>query len=167
MRKLNILKAIADFIWMLSLITFPFVLILATYFILSDELIDLPFKISGNSIDLTSPFGKIAFVIAVLNFGTFLYALFFFRKLLTNFKKHLIFENENTLLFDKIGNLVLLGSVIYLVADFIANTSINKVEIHLGYGPFVYLLGLGLFFKVLSEVFKLGKKLKEENELTI
>jgi hypothetical protein len=26
---------------------------------------------------------------------------------------------------------------------------------------------LGLFFKVLSEVFKIGKTMKEENELTI
>lgn len=167
MRKLNILKAIVDFIWIMSLLFFPFMAFLSISFILTDEMIDIPLKITNSEINLTSPFGKIALIISVLNFALLLVALFFFRKLMTNFKKRLIFEDDNQFLFDKIGNLVIISSVIYLVTDFLATSSRAQATIHFGPGPFLYLLGLGIFFKILAEVFKIGKSMKEENELTI
>lgn len=167
MRKLNILKAIIDFIWIMSLLFLPIMVVLCIYLILTDELMDIPIKITFSEIDLTSPLGKIALIIALLNFINLLVALFYFRKLMTNFRKRLIFEDTNQLLFDKIGTLVIISSIIYLLNDFLANSSVSKVAIDFGYGPFLYLLGLGLFFKVLAEVFKMGKSMKEENELTI
>ena len=167
MKKLYILKTVVDFLWIISLFAFPLIIFLTIYFIWSDEVMDIPIQITTHEIDLTSKFGKIALAIGVLNSGLLLYAVFLFRKLLTNFRKRLIFETENMILFDKIGNLVLLASVVYIITDFVANTSINHLQINFGYGPFLYLLGLGLFFKVLAEVFKMGKNLKDENELTI
>lgn len=119
------------------------------------------------TIDLSSKFGKIALVINVINFGLFLYSLYFFRKLLSDFKKRMIFETEICALLDKIGYLVIISSIIQLFSDFVTKLSHNEVGIEFGYDPFLYLLALGLFFKVLSEVFTVGKKMKEENELTI
>jgi hypothetical protein len=49
----------------------------------------------------------------------------------------------------------------------LSSISKNNVSIQIGIGPFLYLMALGLFFKVLSEVFLIGKRIKEENELTI
>ena len=167
MRKLYILKTIVDFIWIMSLPIFPVMLALSFYFIFTDELIDIPIKMTFSEIDLTSPMGKIALIIALLNNIVLLVALFYFRKLMTNFRKRLIFEDANHILFDKIGNLVIASAVVYLFTDFLATSSLAKVKIDFGYGPFLYLLGLGLFFKVLCEVFKMGKSMKEENELTI
>jgi len=43
----------------------------------------------------------------------------------------------------------------------------HEFGIDIGFGPFVYLLALGLFFTVLSEVFTIAKRIKEENDLTI
>lgn len=167
MRKLYILKTILDFIWIMSLLFFPIILFLTILFVSTNEIIDVPIKITSVSIDLTSPLGKIALVVGNIYFIILLVALFYFRKLMNNFRKRLIFEESNQFLFDKIGTLVIISSIVYLLTDFIASSSVNKVEINFGYGPFLYLLGLGLFFKVLSEVFKIGKSMKEENELTI
>lgn len=167
MKKLQFLKAIIDFIWIMSLLFFPFLVALSIYFIFTNEIIDIPVKITFSEVDLTNPMGKIALLIAILNYIILLVALFYFRKLMTNFSKRLIFEDVNQILFDKIGTIIIASSVVYLLTDFLANTSVSKVKIDFGYGPFLYLLGLGLFFKVLAEVFKMGKSLKEENELTI
>ena len=167
MRKLYILKIIVDFIWIISLLFFPVMLALSFYFIFTNELIDIPIKITFSEIDLTTPLGKIALIFALANYILWLIALCYFRKLMTNFRKRLIFEYANHIIFDTLGNLVIASSVVYLLADFLATSSLAKVQIHIGYGPFLYLLGLGLFFKVLAEVFKMGKSMKEENELTI
>jgi hypothetical protein len=43
----------------------------------------------------------------------------------------------------------------------------SKFEIDLSFSPFILTLALGLFFMVLSEVFKIARTAKEENELTI
>ena len=86
---------------------------------------------------------------------------------MTRFTKRIIFDDEICHLLDKIGSLVIYASIVYLISDILIKLSNSKVEIQFGYGPFLYLLALGLFFKVLSEVFTIGKRIKEENELTI
>ncbi|MEO5777916.1 MAG: DUF2975 domain-containing protein [Flavobacterium sp.] len=167
MKKLNLLKTIVDFIWIMSLIFLPLIIILSIMIIINKEIIDIPLTFATGTIDLTNGFGKIALVINVLNFSLLLYSLYFFRKLLTQFKKRMIFETEICFLLDKIGRLIILASIVQLFADFTGKLSYDKVGIEFGYGPFLYLLALGLFFKVLSEVFTIGRKMKEENELTI
>lgn len=167
MKKLNLLKAIVDFIWIMSLIFLPLILILSIMIVIDKETFDIPITFATGTIDLSNGFGKIALVINVLNFGLLLYALHFFRKLLGNFIKRMIFEDEICLLLNKIGNLVIMASIVQLFSDFTTKLSKHEVGIEFGYGPFLYLLALGLFFKVLSEVFKIAKNMKEENELTI
>jgi hypothetical protein len=167
MKKLNLLKTIVDFIWIMSLIFYPLIIIFSVMVLIDKEVFDIPIKILGTSVDLSTGYGKIALIITVLNFGLLLYAVYFFRKLLTLFTKRIIFDDEICLLLDKIGSLVIYASIVYLISDFIIKLSNSTVEIQFGYGPFLYLLALGLFFKVLSEVFTIGKRIKEENELTI
>jgi hypothetical protein len=86
---------------------------------------------------------------------------------LNNFRKKIIFEENTYQLLDKIGNLVMLSASIYLISDLLGSFSKSKIGINLGFGPFLYLMALGLFFKVLSEVFIIGKRIKEDSELTI
>ena len=43
----------------------------------------------------------------------------------------------------------------------------GEFKINLGLTPYLILICLGLFFMVLSEVFKVAKHAKEENELTV
>lgn len=167
MRKLNILKAVVDFVWIMSWIALPLIIIVSIVMLFSIEPIDIPIKVNGLELDLSNEQSKYLLPVGILSMGLFIYALFFFRKLLANFKKRLIFESDNADYLNNIGNLIMINAVIYALVNFIIQVINGKLTIQLGYGPFLYLLGLGLFFKVLAEVFKMGKYLKEENDLMI
>ena len=167
MKKLNFLIAIVDYMWIMSIIIYPLLIILSVIFIIDKDAIDIPFRISGSIISTETVWGKTALLISVANLSLLFIALFKFKKLLANFKQLLIFEIETALLLKKIGQLVIYYAVICLIAEIISRTAWNNVSIEIGYSPFLMLLSLGLFLIVLSEVFKIGKRIKEENELTI
>ena len=135
--------------------------------LIDKDTFDIPISFSTGTVDLSSKFGKIVLAINVFNFTLLLYTLYIFRKLLSCFIKRMIFEKDICFLLDKIGKLIIIASIIQLSSDIITKLSNHWVGIEFDYGPFLYLLALGLFFRVLSEVFTIGRKLKEENELTI
>jgi hypothetical protein len=43
----------------------------------------------------------------------------------------------------------------------------SKFQMSLGLTPYIFVICLGLFFMILSEVFMVAKHAKDENELTI
>ena len=167
MRKLNFLKTIVDYVWIMSIIAYPLLIVFCIMLLTSNEPIDIPIKISGNLIELNTVWSKIAMIISLLNFGLMLYSLYNFKMLLNNFRQKLIFEVETCNLLDKIGNLIIYSSVLYVITELLLIFSKSSVSIEFGFRPFLYLIALGLFFKVLSEVFLIAKRIKEENELTI
>jgi hypothetical protein len=91
-----------------------------------------------------------------------------FRKTLRYFQKVKPFHDEVIANFYKIGYLLtgigLGSSVLFFLMRILFE---NKFKIHLGLSPYLMLVCLGLFFMVLSEVFKVAKHAKEENELTV
>ena len=167
MRKLIFLKTIVDYVWIMSIIVYPLLIVFCVMMLISNEAIDIPIKIAGNLIELKTIWSKIGMIISLLNFGLMLFALYNFKILLNNFRKKLLFEVENSKLLDKIGNLIILSSSLFLIAELFFVFSTSNVSIEFGFGPFLSLMALGLFFKVLSEVFSIGKQIKEDNELTI
>ena len=167
MRKLIFLKTIVDYLWIMSIIAFPLLIVFIGFVLFSNEPIDIPINISGIKINADTSLGKIGLVLSMVNFGIILFALYNFKSLLKNFRKKIIFEENTYQLLDKIGNLVMLSASIYLISDLLGSFSKSKIGINLGFGPFLYLMALGLFFKVLSEVFIIGKRIKEDSELTI
>ena len=167
MRKLVFLKTIVDYVWIMSLIAFPLLILFIGFVLFSNEPIDIPINISGIKINTDTSLGKIGLVLSIVNFGIILFALYNFKSLLNNFRKKIIFEVNTYQLLDKIGNLVMLSASIYLISDLLGAFSKSTISVNLGFGPFLYIMALGLFFKVLSEVFIIGKRIKEDNELTI
>ena len=167
MRKLVFLKTIVDYVWIMSIIAFPLLIVFIGFVLFSNEPIDVPINITGINIVATTFLGKLGLVVSAVNFGVILYGIYNFKVLLNNFKTKIIFEVVTFKLLDKIGNLVMLSASIYLISDLLGAFSKSKIGINLGFGPFLYLMSLGLFFKVLSEVFIIGKRIKEDNELTI
>ncbi|MCF8319787.1 MAG: DUF2975 domain-containing protein [Flavobacterium sp.] len=167
MRKLVFLKTIVDYLWIMSIIAFPLLIVFISFALFSNEPIDIPINISGINIYTTTLYGKIGLVLSIVNFGIILFALYNFKSLLNNFRKKIIFEVNTYQLLDKIGNLVMLSASIYLISDLLGAFSKSTISVNLGFGPFLYIMALGLFFKVLSEVFIIGKRIKEDNELTI
>jgi len=167
MRKLVFLKTIVDYVWIMSIFAFPLLMVFIGFALFSNEPIDIPINISGIKINADTSLGKIGLVLGMVNFGIVLYALYNFKSLLNNFSKKIIFEENSYQLLDKIGNLVILSASLYLISDLLGAFSKSTIGINLGFGPFLYLMSLGLFFKVLSEVFIIGKRIKEDNELTV
>ena len=167
MRKLVFLKTIVDYLWIMSIIAFPLLIVFIGIVLFSNEPIDVPINITGINIVATTFLGKLGLVVSAVNFGVILYGIYNFKVLLNNFKTKIIFEVVTFKLLDKIGNLVILSASLYLISDLLGAFSKSTISINLGFGPFLYLMSLGLFFKVLSEVFIIGKRIKEDNELTI
>lgn len=167
MRKLNFLKAIVNYLWVITLIFYPLLVLFCIITLFDKDTFDIPIKFYGNEIILDSVINKICFLIFVLGFSFIVFAIYNFRKLLNLLQKKQIFEIETSLLFKKIGTLLVYFSFIDLIVETILNYSNHKVEINFGFGIFISFLSLGLFFLVLSEVFKIGQGMKEQNDLTI
>ena len=167
MRKLYLLKAIIDFVWIMALISVPFLMIFVGYLLISNEPFDVPIKLNGIKITVLDLNAKIALFFATLSYLVLLYGLYLIKTLLRLFQLKIIFDNKIIYYFNRIGNLFILSGFVSGVPAFIYKIAQGEIKIEIGANPFLYLISLGLFFTVLAEVFKMGKQLKEENELTI
>ena len=167
MKKINILKAIVDLLWIFSM---PVVLIIigvsfTTFFV---DLSDLNIELNTINMNQNDLFSKILFVVSSLNYLLLIVALYFFRKVLTNFIRVRIFEEVVISSFKKIGNLLTFSGFISLIISIIGKIYFEqKVSLEFGLNQHLVLICLGLFFLVLSEIFKIAKNAKQENDLTI
>ncbi|AXG73804.1 DUF2975 domain-containing protein [Flavobacterium arcticum] len=167
MRKLSTLKTIADILFVLTMIGavigLPFILMLA---VMPEQ---VPFTLNENLESIGGWELIIILLIVYLGALFFVYALYLFRKTLDLFRKRIIFDNRVIKNFDQIGKAILIGYFIiftmYVFTWFTDNT--HEIKFNIGWNNTLFTIGLGLFFIVLSEVFQMGKNLKEENEQTI
>jgi hypothetical protein len=167
MKKINILKAIVDLLWIFSM---PVVLIIigvsfTTFFV---DLSDLNIELNTINMNQNDLFSKILFVVSSLNYLLLIVALYFFRKVLTNFVSVRVFEEAVISSFKKTGNLLTFSGFISLIISIIGKIYFEqKVSLEFGLNQHLVLICLGLFFLVLSEIFKIAKNAKQENDLTI
>jgi hypothetical protein len=167
MRKLNFLKAIVDFICIMSYITIPLLVLFLGYLFISDDPIGIPININGTEVTVVDLQSKILMVFIVVSYLLIIYSLFLFRKILRFFQRTEIFNIEVIKSFNSIGVLLFISAFTSGIPSFILKFMKTEINFEIGLNPFVMLLSLGLFFMVLSEVFTISKKQKEENELTI
>ncbi|WP_165731641.1 DUF2975 domain-containing protein [Polaribacter sp. 20A6] len=167
MRKINILKAIVDLLWILSM---PIVLVIigfsiAIFFV---DLGDLNIKINSIGLNTDTLFSKTLLVISALNYLLIVAALYFFKKVLNHFVRVKIFEETVISSFKKAGNLLLVSGIISFTISIINKVYFEqKVSLEFGLNQHLVIICLGLFFLVLSEIFKIAKHQKQENDLTI
>lgn len=167
MRKLNLLKTIVDFVWIMALISIPFLVFFIGYLLTSSEPFDIPIKMNGVEIIVLDLNTKLILFFATSSYIVILYSLYLLKKLLRLFQLKIIFDEKIIHYFNRIGNLFIISGFLSGVPAFFYKISQHEIKIEIGSNPFLYLISLGLFFMVLSEVFKMGKQLKEENDLTI
>ena len=89
MRKLYLLKAIVDFVWIMALITIPFLLIFIGYLLMSNEPFDVPIKMNGIEITVLDFNAKIVLFFATLSYLILLYGLYLIKILLRLFQLRL------------------------------------------------------------------------------
>src|SRR5690554_252643 len=170
MRKIYFLRAVLEFM-LYFLIIGGVGLLIATPFILIDSDWDIPIKINGvvnSSFDSVS--SKIGLIVSVLSYFLFVYAIYLFKKIINLFIKRKIFDHQVVLNLSRIGKIFIMVTLITNGLEFIFKiTTTQKAEIMIssGFDSFLFTISIGLFFIIMSEVFKISKNLKEENELTI
>lgn len=170
MKKLQILKAILDFFWFFSLVSGIGILIFLAFYLFHPDM-DIPLQIKGQLLAANTLPSKLFIFANVISGILFLYSIYLLRKVVGYFQKSEIFKSEVVKNFNLIGILIISSSLVSHLSLF-TFTLINKVQLALSiefgsYNSFLISISLGLFFMVISEVFKIAKNIKEENELTI
>ena len=170
MRKLNILKTVLDLFWIFSLIGAIGILIFLPFYLISNDM-DIAIKIKGQEILNQNAFTKVIVLINIISGLVFLYSIYLLRKVVGLFQKREIFKIEIVRLFNLIGKLIVISSILSNVSIFIYNMIERN---HLGlsidfgsYDSFLISVSIGLFFMVISEIFKIAMNIKEESELII
>lgn len=168
MRKINILKSIVDFIWIITApIGVPLILIFIPLIFFYD-FADLNIKIQGIELIVQNLFSKILTAILLLNYLLIIYSLYLFRKSLRYFLNAKIFDAFVINSFRKIGNVLIISGIISFITSIVGAIYFKqKFTLELGLNSNLILIGLGLFFMILSEVFNIAKSAKQENDLTI
>lgn len=170
MKKLNILKTVLDFFWWSALL-FLTGLILFLPFYLFNSVMDVTVKIKGQEISSQTIFSKAFVFVNIVSSLLFLHSIYLLRKVVILFQRREIFNDEVVRLFNLIGKLIVASSIISSFSIFFYNMiERNHLGLSLDFGSydsFLISVSLGLFFMVISEIFKIAKTMKEENELTV
>lgn len=167
MRKLQVLKAIIDFLWIISM---PIILLIIGLVIAIpfSDLGDLKIKINSVNFNSNDIISKVLLIISALNYLLIIASLFYFKKALHSFLRVKIFDEIVIKSFNKIGNLSAFSGIISLSISIFYKTYYHqKVSLELGLNQHIIIICLGLFFMVLSEIFIIAKNTKQENDLTI
>jgi hypothetical protein len=168
MRKINILKAIVDFIWIFAVPIAAPATVIILILINFDGFSDLNFQFVGIELKLNSIFSKLLLTLLGISFLLQIYSLHIFRKVLRYFKQVKIFDDFVISSFNKIGKILIISGTSILVIGFVGRIYLeNQITISVGFHPYLIVIVLGLFFQVLSEIFKIAKSQKQENDLTI
>ena len=170
MKKLNVLKAVLDLFWFFSIIAIVGILIFVPVYLFSSDA-TIPIKIKGLEISSNSILAKVVIFINVISGLLFFYSIYLLRKVVLLFQNRKIFNYEIVRLFNLIGILIIISSVLSTFSMFVYNAIERN---HLGlsidfgsYDSFLISVSIGLFFTVISEIFKIATSIKEENDLMI
>ena len=166
MKRLIILHALVQILFSLSLLLMFF---LVPFWVLSFTYPHtIPFKVNGEMVAATPIIAKAFAGLMIVGIAFFIYALYIFKQILDLFLKKRIFNPDVIKNFRLIGRSILLGYIFSGGGSILYNLSRNESSIDFNFiAGSIFIICLGLFFFVLSEVFQTAKNIKEENELTI
>lgn len=169
MKKLNVLKMLLDVFYFFSLLGVVLLMIFASMIIIYDQ--SFPIKIKGNEIIAADLAGKLLIGCVLMSFLCFVYAIFLLRKVVSHFVKREIFHDRVIFFLNRIGILLIVSVALQDIPLFFYGMfHRSEVEFEFtsgGFDSFLLGIGLGLFFMVLSEVFKIAKTFKEDSELAV
>lgn len=166
MRRLSTLKTIVDILFVLAMIGVIFGLPLILMLIIVPDQVPITFS-KGRRASGIDFIGFLFFV--YVGYLFFVYALYLFRKTLELFKKKIFFDDRVIRNFDQTGKAIIIAVMIFFAIAVLLRFTGDPINLELDFGLNSSLLtaGLGLFFIVLSDVFAMAKKHKEDNDLTV
>lgn len=168
MKRLALLKTIVSIFFVICMVGLafglPFIITLAVF----PE--KVPFKIDNHAVTDVHAEEILLMLALYISCAFYVYSLYLFKKTLVLFEKRKVFSFDVVKLLDQTGRAIIVGCVIGYVSSFMYGTLVQgtfEVDISVGFGSTLFILGLGLFFIVLGDVFGMAKQLKEENDLTV
>lgn len=166
MSKLPLLKSFASILFALSMIVLFFAVPFIILWLFMPERV--PFKLDGEPMTTVTAELVIVLISLVIGLVFFAYALYLFKTNLGLFEKKKIFDATVIKNFAQMGKAILLGYLFCAVPVTLYKIlAKNATEIDFEFIiDSLFIVGLGLFFIVLSEVFQMAKNIKEENNLT-
>ena len=171
MRKLNFLKLLVHILLIVTCIALMLALLLAlVYMFVSPSILKASFDNVIHMVVFNAPlsFKMIVLLLIGVSFVP-VYCLYLFRKTLHFFEERKPFDDFVIKTYNRIGNLLLFSGILAIVLSIAFKLLFleSKRIINLGISPYLMIVCIGLFFMVLSEVFKIAKETKQENDLTI
>ncbi|PJR04137.1 DUF2975 domain-containing protein [Avrilella dinanensis] len=170
MRKIFILRAILQFM-LFFLVMGGVVLLVMIPLILFNSDWNIPVTISGNDIEEYTIGTKIIMAIGSIAYLLYVYAIYLLKKTIDLFIEKFLFDDKVIRNFNTIGKVFIIVALLTSVSSFFYHVYTNQEFVLdlTGYDSdsMLFNIAIGLFFITLSEVFKIAKIQKEENELTI
>lgn len=165
MRRLPVLKTLTNILFYLCVVVMVFIIPMCIMGMIMPERI--PFTIHDISVKDMHTEEWILFFGEIIAAGFWVYALYLFKLLLALFEKKKIFHEDAIRLLDQTGRAIIKGLIIFLAIRFLYSV-VASSGIEIGIDSLhLFILILGFFFMVLSEVFLIAKNMKEDNDLTI
>lgn len=167
MSKLPLLKTLTSILFALSMIVLFFAVPFIVLWLFMPERV--PFKLNGEPMTTVTAELVIVLISLVIGLAFFAYALYLFKTNLALFEKKKLFNDTVIKNFAQIGKAILLGYLFCAVPKVLYKIVVkNASEIDIDFIiDSLFVIGMGLFFIVLSEVFQIAKNSKEENGLTV
>ncbi|KOS07285.1 hypothetical protein AM493_15495 [Flavobacterium akiainvivens] len=168
MKRLSLLKNIVSIFFVLCMVGLFFGLPLIIMLGLFPE--KIPFPIDDRPATEAGLAEILLYLAEYVAMLCFVYALYLFKKTLVLFEKKRIFSVEVIALLNKTGKAIVAGCVIDAVSIIVFDAVVEgsfESSIENMLDSTLLILGLGLFFIVLGDVFAMAKQLKEENDLTV
>jgi hypothetical protein len=168
MKKLNILKTIIDLVWIMSIITLPICMLFIGFALTDSSKDGIPIRIQGVLYDEHNFSTKLLLLSSFLSYIIIICSVFLFRKVLREFQNTKVFSLSVIKNLNTIGIVLITGAFLNGLSSFLYPIFVkSKLELSFNLNPFILMLCFGLFFMILSEVFRIAKKAKEDNELTV
>lgn len=166
MTQLRTLKQLVQVLFALSLFVMFFLVPLILLSIVMPE--SIPFEIDGEMAKDISLISKMVLFIAMGGIGCFIYTLYIFKQNLILFEKKKVFDAAVITNFRKMGRIIYLGGIWFVIGTIVFRLTRGTLSIELGFiAKMIFIFALGLFFEVLAGVFQWAKNIKEENDLTV
>lgn len=174
MRKLLFLRRLLDLFFIILILTTTATVLLSGVFLFTDSGTALPDFITVNGASLSKlDFGaKSLLITGTVAYLLFLYAVFLLKKITRQFSRTILFEHTVIKQLNHVGYSFIGIAVLMYIPSFIYRLTEHEITVRFDFfghlfDSFLFIVSLGLFFMVLSSIFKIAKLAKEENDLTV
>ena len=167
MKKLNLLRTVIDVFFIITIIATLGALTWTVSYLFNNNMHGT-IKLNGKPFVPKTNFSKIIMIFGLLCEMMYVYSFYLLRKVVILFQNKRIFDTEVIKLFNQIGVLLIALAIISKTLILVLNIVEKDIKLKLDtQDSFFISIILGLFFIVISAIFKSAKEYKEENELTI